>query len=55
MASLNLVHWYFRFVQREGKGGKRVRMRLNSHLRELSEERKRGEDLSAFIEEKKGT
>jgi hypothetical protein len=42
MARLNLGHWSFRFGQREAKGGKRVRMRFILHLRELSEERRRG-------------
>jgi hypothetical protein len=45
MARLNLGHWSFRFGQREAKGGKRVRMRFILHLRELSEERKRGEEV----------
>ena len=45
MARLNLGHWSFRFGQREAKGGKRVRMRFVLHQRELSEERKRGDEV----------
>jgi hypothetical protein len=41
MARLNLGHWFFRFGQREAKGGKRVKMRIIVHLRELSEEEER--------------